>query len=376
MKKCGKRIVVGLMSMLMVLSLAGCNTEQSSVSSNSVNQPLSAQDPYYQQVYISIEDMDVTMEDIYLYVLLYLYNNGVDAATLDGMKETEIINRSIDQIKLEYVQYKLALVSEVTIDDAQKAEATTTAEGFVSYFGEDFLAKYGVQKETVEEMFLRQVYIENLRLKSLMDLKNDYMEQYEEEFQDMEFFSMYYVLFPIMKYDENQQPVVDEAGQQVAMTEAEKQEQYARAVECAERAQANALEGNASGQLEELAVEYGVDAFAAVERNYVGAYIEELDNLVEGMENGDISDVVETQAGYMVVRMDNRRDEEYKAYMIDSVASQSAEALFPSLQENWMSGSGAINLMGDPTLLMTIDVGSICQDMNEHGYSLSGAPAQ
>ena len=104
--------------------------------------------------------------------------------------------------------------------------------------------------------------------------------------------------------------------------------------------------------------------------DYEGAYAGELNAVVASLATGDISDVVKTDAGYMVVRMDNPDDLEYKDYMIRYLSYQNANQLLPTMQESWMSQSGAGNILPDQTVLDQIDVAAICKDMNRRNLSI------
>lgn len=367
MKKMKNCLAIIFVLIIAMMSFTGCTKPQSNpgVSNNEIG---GASDP----VYMTIESMDVTLSDLYLYSLLYVFNNEIKAEQINDATKAELLNKVVDQIKLELVEYKLATVSDITLDDTDAANVILRADGFISYFGEDFLGKYGVNRANVEKMFERQAYIEKLQAKSMQDLKNDYLEQFNEDYKDMVFFSVYYVLFPTTKYDENGNSILDENGDVIEMSEDEKAEQLALANELRDKALANVENGLSDGGMELLASEYGVAFASGTERNYKGAYIDELNAVIDQLNDGDISEVVETPAGYMVVRMDNANDEEFKNYMIDGIASQSAEALYPTLQENWITGSGVQSIIGDQNVLISVDILTLCQDMNARGFSING----
>ena len=284
---------------VMALSLTACTGSQSvsgNVSGQNVESTLTSyvdHETASSTVLFSFEDIDVTLEDYYLFMVQYLYNFEVDPASLASPEVIQNANASIlNEIKLETVEYKLALVEEVTPDAVDISDADLKADSFYNYFGQNFFDSFGISKEKVNELFERQVYIEALRQKTLSDLSDDYEADYKEQYADMQCFTIYYVLFPSVKYDEEKAIVLDDDGACIPLTESEMAEQLSLAEELRDKALENIDNGEDDGNLEELAIEYGVDHVSGVQRGYMGEYSQELNDLVAGMENGDISDII------------------------------------------------------------------------------------
>lgn len=311
-------------------------------------------------VVMTIEDHQVTLSEVYLFLIQYCYNSSQSSALVDETTGAAIINSTIDEIKLETVEYLLALNMEVKLSVEELEQAQLIADTFYQYFGESFLSRYGIDYEQVKELFVRQAYINGLGNKAREELAEEYKAQYEKDFEDRIFHSVYYVLFPSIQYDEAGNPVMDEEGGYALLSEEELAIQRAKAEELREKVLAGT-------DMETLAEEYGIAAYSGIERNYDGAYEQSLNDAIAGMEKGDISEVIETEAGYMVVRMDNNNDEDYKEYLISYMAAQSANSLFPSMQENWITQSGVESIVPDEAVLSGIDVSVLCKDMEESG---------
>ena len=367
-------------TVLMAVSLTACNGGNT-VSGNVSGQEVSVSsigkqvdhDTAASTVLMTFEDIDITLEDYYLFMVQYLYNFEIDPATLASPEAVSNANNSIlNEIKLETVEYKLALVEEVTPDPVAISDADVKAQSFYDYFGQEFFDSFGISKEKVNELFERQVYIEALRQKTLTDLADDYEAEYIDKYGEMKFFQIYYVLFPSIEYDDDNQPVTTSDGAYVSCNEAKLQEQNKLAEELREKALENVENGEADGNLEELAIEYGVDFVSGTERGYVGAYSKELNELLEGMENGDISEVVETEAGYMVVRMDNTDDTEFKDYSIRYMAEQSASSLYTTVQDNWIKESGIANAPVDTAALTDTKIVAMCEYLTGNGLTING----
>ena len=156
------------------------------------------------------------------------------------------------------------------------------------------------------------------------------------------------------------------------LTEDEMAEQYEKACDflaAAKEADANGEEG---ANMEALAQEYGVGFLSQVLRGYFGEYSEDLNSIIVNMENGEISDIIETEAGYMIIRMDNNNDEEFKDFSMTYIAQQSAETLFTTVQDNWIAGSGVANVVVNYDALNDSQIVSLSSYLYGNGMVISG----
>jgi hypothetical protein len=353
-KKITKRFALFLCAQLLAAgSLTGCGQTDGQTGST---QSVVSQETAENTVVMTIEDYDVNLDEMYLYLIQYCYNNRLSSDDVDASKTEDVINSAISEMKLEIVEYLLAQNTELDVTEDDLATVSTGANAFYEHFGEEFLSSYGIDYDCVEALFTRQVYISAITDKAMNDMIADYTEQYEEQYADLTFHTVYYALFPSVQYDEDGNAVTDDDGNYVALSDEEMQKQYALAEELHDRAVAGE-------KMEDLVEEYGIDYCSGTERNYDGAYAQELNDVLSGMAEGDISDVITTDAGYMVVRMDNLNDEDYKAYTISYMASQNANNLLPTMQENWLTQSGVENVTADDAVLDTIDLAALCKDM-------------
>ena len=372
-----KRILTIAAMAVMAFQLMACGNDGAGVSSNSANAAANALvDHEYaaSTVIFTVEDMDITLEDYYLFAIQYIYNYSVDPASLSTEQAIMEANENIlNELKLETVEYKLALVKEVTLTDEQLETAKTTAQNFYDYFGGDaFFSNYGISREKVDELFIHQNYIQILKEMTVDLLAEDYKAEYDAQYSELTYFSLYYVLFPSIKYD-GINPVMGADGQSyVALTEDEMAEQYEKACDflaAAKEADANGEEG---ANMEALAQEYGVGFLSQVLRGYFGEYSEDLNSIIVNMENGEISDIIETEAGYMIIRMDNNNDEEFKDFSMTYIAQQSAETLFTTVQDNWIAGSGVANVVVNYDALNDSQIVSLSSYLYGNGMVISG----
>lgn len=363
--KMKKIVSLALASVMTLALLAGCGDNASSSIGNGVSivgeQVVSVEDAK-KTVVFTIEEEDVTLDEMYLYYIQYLFNNKVTPEEMNDAKKAELDSTVVSQMMVDTVEYLLALqMDELEVTDEELEQSKVSAENFYTFFGEDALKNYGIDKATVEELFRKQVYVTAVTNKAIADLAESNLEQYKEDYKDMNFHSITYALFPSIKYDAEGKAVVGEDGKNVPLSENEMKDQLAKAKEL----QKKASSGEAT--LEELIEEYGISHCSGEEKNYEGAYVEELNKVVKSLEEGEISAVIQTDAGYMVTRMDKKNDQEYKDYMISYAAQQMAQSLLPKMQEKWAQQAGLDSVKVDEKTVGEIDAKGLCSMMKMKG---------
>lgn len=361
-----KKIISLILASVMSLTLlVGCGDDASTTIGNGVSlvgEEVVSVEEAKETVVFTIEDEEVTLDEMYLYYIQYLFNNKVTPEQMNEAKKAELDSKVVSQMMVDTVEYLLALqMDELEVPDEELEQSKVSAQNFYNFFGEEELKNYGVDKETVEELFRKQVYVTAVTNKAISDLAESNLEQYKEEYKDMNFHSITYALFPSIKYDGEGKAVTGEDGKNVALSEAEMKDQLAKAKELQKKA--------ASGEktMEELIEEYGISHCSGIERNYEGAYVEELNEVVKSLKEGEVSAVIQTDAGYMIARMDKKNDQEYKDYMISYAAQQMAQSLLPKMQEKWSQQAGLDNVKVDEKTVSEIDAKGLCGMMKMKG---------
>ena len=350
-KKVMSTVIAALIFSLAILT--GCGKTNSAV--------ISAEEAK-SNILMTIEDFDVTQQLYNLYVIQYMYSNKTEPLSLDEQGITDLQTAVVDEVKSEIVQYLLSQLTEgVEVTEQALATSEASAASMYNFFGEDFLAKYGIDYDCIKELFNRQAYISALKDKAISDMQATYKEQYEKQYGELNFHSLYYALFPSIQYDEEGNPVKNDDGSYVSLTDQEMEEQLAKATELMERAKAGE-------KMEDLVEEYQIENYSGVEKNYEGAYAGDLNQVVESLSENDISDVVTTDAGYMVVRMDMENDPEYKEYMINSLAIQTADNAFPNMQANWLVAAGVDKVEANQDVMNALDVVELGKAMQKKGF--------
>ena len=317
-------------------------------------------------VLMKIENEEITLDDLNLYYIQYLYNNrtGSDALTEDKIQQIQAT--VVDEIMMETAEYIVAQNTEgVEVSKEKEEEATASAARFFDHFGKDFLGNYGIDAECVNDLFTRQAYITALTDKAVADMSETYLPQLEEEYADLTFHCITYALFPSIQYDADGNPVRNDDGSYVSLSEDELAGQLEKAEELRQRAIAGAQSGDETATLEALIKEYGIAHCSGVERNFEGAYTEQLNNAIKDLKDGEFSQVIKTDAGYMVARMDKVNDEEYKDYNLRYLANQSAKNSITKMQEKWAEQAKLDQVEVDKEVLDRIDLKQLSSYMEQ-----------
>ena len=358
--------VAGIIICLICVGLSGCGMAGNSVSQGDAGTNTAAENS---PEVLNVFGNAITVADYNLYIIQYFYNYGITPDRLDEAGVNMIMDSATDNLKAEMVRKRLVEEAGLTASEAQLTTIELMVDAFYGTFGEEFLSSYGINEADVRAMVERQLDIYLLTEKAEEELFSEYMDQYEEEYEEYQFRDMYYVLFPSIRlgYDENGELIVDDAGNPIPLTEEEMAEQRALVEEFRERAVEGLSSGDASASMEILAAEYGVEPYSNKQYYVNGLYDDELSQMVESLSNGEISEVTLTDVGYMIVRMDNSNDTEYKEQMITQLAAQSAEENKDARVQSWVDAAGAGDIQPDQELLNTIDVMALCEDMIERG---------
>ncbi len=360
-----KITILVLVSAMFLLTLTGCNNSESGKGGELalIGEQIVTPEEAKKTTVFTVQDDKLTLDTMYLYYIQYIFNEKLTAEAATEAKISEINSAVVSQMMMESVEYQLAMqMDEIEVTEEMLAESKKSAENFYNFFGKDLLAHYGVDKESVEALFEKQTYVTQVTNKAIDDLAADRLKEIEEDYKDTNFHSITYALFPSVVYSEDGAVTKNEDGSNVMMSEEQMKEQLAKAQELQKRAAAG------EKTMEELIEEYGITFCSGVERNYEGAYEDNLNKVVKELEEGQISDVIETTAGYMVARMDKKNDEEYKEYMINYAAKRTAQDLVPKMQEKWAEQADLNSVKVDENIVNEIAVKEICTELEAGGY--------
>ncbi len=234
---------------------------------------------------------------------------SADYATLDDALKAQVLLQ-IRQTKILYIKAK---EKGITLTDKELENMENNVTQYIATNDEAVLASYGIDRELLEKTYTEYAIISKME------------EQMKEEYSThADSYGTYEsLIFLKVKLDEDGNPIKAEDGGFTYLNETELAELKAKA----EEAHTKALEGE---DFDTLIEEYGLEMTSG--ENHVAS--EELKKNY-GLKDGEISDVIESDAGFMIVKIVALEDEEYSASANEYMNSTEAEESLSQQEQAW-----------------------------------------
>ncbi|MBO5468762.1 MAG: peptidyl-prolyl cis-trans isomerase [Lachnospiraceae bacterium] len=360
-----KKLASVVLALSLVFTCVACGDTKSSNKNSKKSKSsaeVSVEDAKNTEV-LKIGDEKITLDYMYLYVIQFIYTYSATedtiASNMDSYK-----SQIISQLRTDEIKYIYAKNNGIELTDDEKKEMDDVVDRYYKTFPEKFLEQYGISRDTVESLFFKQRYISKLNDETQKKLEEQYQKEAAEELKDKTFFDLYYMLFPTVEYKDGS-PVTDSDGNYTQLSDEKKQKQAKDAEEAKKRLEAGE-------DIQDLEKEYGIEECSEELRSYFGAYSEDLNNLIKDLQNGDVSETYESDLGYMVVKMVNNNDEDYKQYYIETAAGQKASNQMTVEENNWLASvevDEEKDMIGDTW--NNLDISKIAAAMDKEGIAKS-----
>jgi foldase protein PrsA len=325
MKKFGKKITVAALGGAMTLGLLG-GCSKTDENGFDVNKTVISSDEAAAKEVFDV-DGDITyMDEVYMYTLqcMYMYGATEDAYTSDSEYYKDLILDQMAQMKGEYVE---AIAEGIQLDEEDEANIESYVDNYYNTFSEEVLERYGISRDTVTKIFTQQVYGSTLE-QTLSNQKNEeYTDIYTDMYGDTRFFTFYYLLFPYYELDDDGEPVEGD-GDGVLLSDEEIAVRKENALEAIDRIKAGE-------DPEEVAASYNVQNVSQEQSGYDGAFSDTLNEVLAGLEQGEVSDIIESNTGYIVVYMSSTEEDELRDNFISAMASSDASEALENSQADW-----------------------------------------
>ena len=331
MKKFGKRMICGVMTAgLALAALTGCGSQKidgtktvAKVDGVEIPMGVASFLARYQQA--GTEAMYQQM--------MGAYGGGQDMDIWDGETEEGITYGEQAKESVETLLNQLYLLEKhapdygVTLTEEEKAAAAAAAEGFISANSQEVLDKIGASQEHVQ----KALELQTIQSKMFEPMTADV----DTEISDEEANQSRVTLVTVSTKGTEK----DEEGNTIALTDEEKAAKKEQAGQVLEMAAA----AGAEGDLDALAKEVD-ENLSASERTYTTASAKEEGTLDEavldaasGLTDGQVyGEVVETEDGYVVVRMDKVLDEEATESKRESILNTRKQDLYTETLDGWV----------------------------------------
>lgn len=302
----------------MVMLLAGCGTKQQGQTSS---QAAAKNGKASETLVLMVGDEEIYLNEVNYYALSFASGMGVtedtdldaefsqDYPTMDDALKAQFLLT----IRQTYILYQKALEEGVTLTDEEEATADEQVQNYLDATSQETLEKFDIDEEMLAKIF--RVY--QIVQKFEQQIAN------EMEVEDVSYGTYYNFVLLTVEVDEDGNAVLDDDGNYVEVSQSEKDKQKALAEEIQERL--------AAGEdAEDLIEEYDLSATSGL----MHATTDSLRDTYN-LEDGECSEVQETNFGYVVVKITDIEDEEYSNNVKEYTVAMNAQDYVEEKESEW-----------------------------------------
>ena len=305
-KGCKRAAVYALLLVMLTCATAGCGDE------NAFDTKVVLTTGFEKDEIFRIETISCKLSELMVYLTTIqnryesVYGKEIWETKADDVTlEENVKNIALAQIAQIKTMNLMAEKYEVSLDDEEKALAENAAKAYYDTLSEKEIDQMGVDEKTVKSLYTELALAEKMYQYTIKDINPEISDD------EARTITVQHIL--IKTYS------LDDAGKRVAYTDTEKQEAYRRATE----ALAAAREGE---DFDALIRKYSEDDKATYSFGK-GEMEEAFETAAFNLGTGEISDIVETEFGYHIIKCINTLDrEETDANKIKIVEQRREEA--------------------------------------------------
>lgn len=318
-----KKILAMIMIMTMGIAtlLTGCGSNGGDGQGSGSQSGSNGNDPSKVLV-LKVGDQDVYMDAVNYYAIALVEAMGLS----EGTDVTQKYNESYDtldaamkaqlllQIRQAMILYQKAEEMGITLDDSDKTEVSNMIAQYKESHDADKLQKFGLTDEALEKVYTQYKTISKME----EQLQSDSMSTGDV----VEYGTIETLAFLTVEVDDSGNAVTDSDGNYKKLSDDEIAAAKAKAEEALEKAK--------NGEsFEDLIDEYDLSSTSGTTH----ATTESLKEAYQ-LEDGQISDVMETDFGYTIVHMVSQKDDEYTGM----VQQYNAQQAVKDQEQSWFDG--------------------------------------
>lgn len=276
-----------------------------------------------------IGDYEVFLDELMVYAVQSLVMNNATSAMVE-LDENTYKSETLSLIRETKILYDVAINNDVELNEDDMATTNQSIANFKSAVPQEFFDRYGISDEVIEKVFIEQTYVAKFENDIKNDMGKNANEEIAKQYEDYNFNIIYYMLFPTVEVTEDDNPATDADGNYINLSDEDKADVKAKAEEAVGRIRAGE-------DAETLAEEYGITNYSSERTGYIGIYSDAVNEALEGLKNGECSDVIEENLGYAVIVMKSADDEDLKASYVYAITSDYIDGEFESLRNDWLA---------------------------------------
>lgn len=285
-----------------------------------------------------IGDYDINMDELMVYAIQEIVTYSVTPDMIES-DEATYKDQTLSLIRETKILYDVAVHNDVVLNDSDLEARDTLINNFKTAIPEEVLEKYGISDEIIEQVFTERTYVEKFENDIKNQMGQDISDDLAEAYKDYNFQTLYYMVFPTVEVTEANEPKKDDDGNYVELDDEQKEEVLKQAEA--------ALEEIRSGKdPEEVAEEYGILDYCSDTSGYVGAYSDEMNEILGNMKAGECTDISEGNTGYTIIYVKTINDEDLRDSYVYAVATDYLDSEYETLRNQWLA-SIPVDVEGD-----------------------------
>ncbi|MCM1272480.1 MAG: peptidylprolyl isomerase [Clostridium sp.] len=277
-----------------------------------------------------IGDYDIYMDEMMLYIFQTMVAQGATSDNWDDEIEQSYKDYILSQIRESKIIYDVAIHNDVELNDRDMEVVKISISNFKNVIPQSVLDQYGVSDEVIERVFQEQAVMAKFENDIKNDMGQTINDDMDKAYQDTVFHTYYYMVFPTVEINENDEPKTDDDGNYVYVSDEEKVKVLEQAKEAAEKI-------NAGTDCKEVAKEYGVDGYSMERSGYQGAYTDDLNDIMSALKENECTEPIEDTLGYALCTMLVSDDTSLKSSYIAAAVQEVLNDEYSSLRTKWLS---------------------------------------
>lgn len=316
-----RRIFSGILTVLIIFSMTACGDEAQDETGRYIVFEFGGENIYLDEVYIYAQ---TTIDEFEQEYGSDIWEESIETEGGIEMKASEMARQ---QVISNIVQTKvLAAQAEsygITLTAEEEEEQQAKADDFYNSLTDEQIEAYGMEEETVTDVLSENALAEKVYDYVMSDTSSDVSDEQARmtTFYDM-FFECYYE---------------DDFGN-IVVYSADKIEEQKEKAEQAYESIVEQLEDNPDLNITFLGYTNNLEyagSHTMSKDEIVSTYGQKVLDLLYSMENGNISEVVETDYGYHIFQMTYLTDEEATAEYKEQLTEEAQTAYYENLLSSW-----------------------------------------
>lgn len=261
----------------------------------------------------------------------------------DYMKE-----QIVEQIRQVKVCYAKAVEQKLELSEEEKEEAEENVKDYMDSLENDYKNTKGITEDIVRKVIMENMYVNKLfdKITASVDTKVSDDEAHQT--------TTYNLQFTTIELDEDGDYLTDEDGNYKYVSDDEKK----ALKEQADKALKELRDG---ADIQEIAEKYSVDDFSGEYTYGKGEADEIYEQTSSGLKDGEISDVIETEYGYNIVKMIAEEDEDAIEDKKEEIINQRKNDRFNDYYNEWVTEYTFSKDDIDSSLLAKIDLANFTE---------------